>query len=387
MFDVIIIGAGPAGLMAGIMSHKNTLIIEKNNIAGKKLLITGNGRCNVTNNKDNKEFLEQIEHNKKCLYSTINNFGPKDIINFFEDHKVKLKEEENGKMFPIANKSFVIRDALLNAYKGKINYNEEVLDIINDNGYYIIKTNKSEYKCEKLVIATGGSSYKITGSNGSGLKFAKMLNQPIVDIYPAEIPLKLENPTKIPGQAIQNVIVKAGKYKKEGSLLYTHNGLSGLAIMLISEYIFKEKIKEIEIDLMPNINMEELEQEIFNFDREKEIHTFLENYFSKTYSNYILNISSILANKKIKQLNHKEIKNIIINIKKLKYNVKTIENIDLAYVTAGGVDLKYIDTKTFESKINKNLYFAGETLDIHGPIGGYNITLALSTGYTVGVNL
>lgn len=387
MFEVIIIGAGPAGLMAGIMSKKNTLIIEKNNIAGKKLLITGNGRCNVTNNKDNREFIEQIEYNKKCLYSTINNFGPKDIINFFNKNKVSLKEEENGKMFPVANKSFVVRDALLNAYKGKINYNEEVIDINIKDNLYVVKTNKSKYICEKLVIATGGSSYKVTGSNGSGLKFAKMLNQPITEVYPAEIPLKLENPTKIPGQSVQTVVVKAGKYKKEGSLLFTHNGLSGLAIMLISEYIFKEKINEIEIDLLPEINCEDFKRLINNFDREKEVHSFLENYFSKTLTNYLLDLSNIISNKKIKQLNHKEIDNIMLNIKNLKYKVKTFENIDLAYVTAGGVDLKYIDTKTFESKINKNLYFAGETLDIHGPIGGYNITLALSTGYTVGVNL
>ena len=139
--------------------------------------------------------------------------------------------------------------------------------------------------------------------------------------------------------------------------------------------------------MLPEINCEDFKRLINNFDREKEVHSFLENYFSKTLTNYLLDLSNIISNKKIKQLNHKEIDNIMLNIKNLKYKVKTFENIDLAYVTAGGVDLKYIDTKTFESKINKNLYFAGETLDIHGPIGGYNITLALSTGYTVGVNL
>jgi predicted Rossmann fold flavoprotein len=387
MFEVIIIGAGPAGLMAGIMSEKKTLIIEKNDIAGKKLLITGGGRCNVTNNKENREFLNQIEHNKKYLYSTINNFGPKEIINFFETHNVSLKEEEDGKMFPKANKSFVIKEALLNAYKGKINYNEDVEKIIKENDYYIVITNKNEYKTQKLVIATGGSSYKITGSTGDNLKFAKMLKQPVTEIYPAEIGVKLKKPTDIPGQSIDNVIVKAGKRKKEGNLLYTHTGLSGSSVMLISEYIFKDKINEIEIDLLPKYNEEEIKNILNNYDRNKEVHTFLEQYFSKRFSEYLLNYINLEKNIKIKQLNHKELNKLVETIKHIKYNVKNNEEIDLAYVTAGGIDLKYINTKTFESTINKNLYFVGEALDIHGPIGGYNITLALSTGYSAGVSL
>ena len=387
MFEVIIIGAGPAGLMAGIMSEKKTLIIEKNDIAGKKLLITGGGRCNVTNNKENREFLNQIEHNKKYLYSTINNFGPKEIINFFETHNVSLKEEEDGKMFPKANKSFVIKEALLNAYKGKINYNEDVEKIIKENDYYIVITNKNEYKTQKLVIATGGSSYKITGSTGDNLKFAKMLKQPVTEIYPAEIGVKLKKPTDIPGQSIDNVIVKAGKRKKEGNLLYTHTGLSGSSVMLISEYIFKDKINEIEIDLLPKYNEEEIKNILNNYDRNKEVHTFLEQYFSKRFSEYLLNYINLEKNIKIKQLNHKELNKLVETIKHIKYNVENNEKIDLAYVTAGGIDLKYINTKTFESTINKNLYFVGEALDIHGPIGGYNITLALSTGYSAGVSL
>lgn len=387
MFEVIIIGAGPAGLMAGIMSEKKTLIIEKNDIVGKKLLITGGGRCNVTNNKENREFLNQIEHNKKYLYSTINNFGPKEIINFFETHNVSLKEEEDGKMFPKANKSFVIKEALLNAYKGKINYNEDVEKIIKENDYYIVITNKNEYKTQKLVIATGGSSYKITGSTGDNLKFAKMLKQPVTEIYPAEIGVKLEKPTDIPGQSIDNVIVKVGKRKKEGNLLYTHTGLSGSSVMLISEYIFKDKINEIEIDLLPKYNEEEIKNILNNYDRNKEVHTFLEQYFSKRFSEYLLNYINLEKNIKIKQLNHKELNKLVETIKHIKYNVKNNEKIDLAYVTAGGIDLKYINTKTFESTINKNLYFVGEALDIHGPIGGYNITLALSTGYSAGVSL
>lgn len=387
MFDVIIIGAGPAGLMAGIMSKKNTLILEKNDIAGKKLLITGGGRCNVTNNKDNKDFINQIDHNRKYLYSTINNFGPKEIIKFFEKNNVKLKEEDNGRMFPLANKSYVIKEALLNAYKGKIRYNEEVKNINKENDYYVIQTNKNEYTAKKLVIATGGSSYKLTGSTGDNLRFAKKLNQPTTDIYPAEVAIKLENPTNIPGQSIENVIVKSGKIKKEGNLIYTHTGLSGSSIMLISEYIYKDKLKEIEIDLLPQLKEEEIRDFINDFDRNKEIKSLLEKFFSKKYSEYLINLIKLDQSKKVKQLNHQEINKIINTLKHLKYNVKNTENIDLAYVTGGGIDLKYINTKTFESTVNKNLYFVGEALDIHGPIGGYNITLALSTGYSAGVDL
>ncbi|MEG0021334.1 MAG: aminoacetone oxidase family FAD-binding enzyme [Bacilli bacterium] len=383
MYDAIIIGAGPSGLMAGIQCHKKVLIIEKNSNAGKKLLLTGGGRCNLTNKKDLNTFLENVNHNKKYLYSTINTFGPKEIMLFFEQKNVKLKQEEDGKIFPVANKSFVILEALLNSYKGDIHFNEEVIGL--EKGKVI--TNKNIYETKKIIIATGGLSFPQTGSTGDNLKFAKMIKQPITNVYPAEVSINLIDPPNIPGTSIDNVLVKCGKIIKEGNLIYTHKGLSGTSVMLMSEHIFKEKYKEIEIDNIPYQSEEILAFKIKNFDQEKEIHTFLSTIFSKKYSDFILEKANIKRETKIKQLGKKNTIYIINILKHMKYSIKSVESLKNAYVTGGGIDMKFINSKTFESTINPTFYFIGEALDIHGPIGGYNLTLALSTGYSAGKDL
>lgn len=386
MNEVIIIGAGPAGLMTGIMSKKNTLIIEKNNSAGKKLLITGGGRCNITNNKDNKEFLNNIDNNKKYLYSTIFNFGPQEIIDFFNKNNVKLKEEENNKMFPVSNKAYTILECLLNNYNGKINYNEEVLSISKINDNYKVITNKNIYEAQKVVIATGGSSFPKTGSSGDNMKFAKSLLQPTIRLYPAEVGLDLTEKIDIPGSSISNVSIKVDKTVKNGSLIFTHRGLSGESIMLISEYVYKLNKDTIEIDFFPDIDIENLESSIKIYDREKEIHTFFEQFFSKKITEYLISKINLEKNAKIKQLCKTDYKKIS-HLKKMTFNIKKTNILDQAYVTGGGIDMKYINSKNMESTINKGLFFVGEALDIHGPIGGYNLTLALSTGYTAGINL
>lgn len=386
MNEVIIIGAGPAGLMTGIMSKKNTLIIEKNNSAGKKLLITGGGRCNITNNKNNKEFLNNIDNNKKYLYSTIFNFGPQEIIDFFNKNNVKLKEEENNKMFPVSNKAYTILECLLNNYNGKINYNEEVLSISKINDNYKVITNKNIYEAQKVVIATGGSSFPKTGSSGDNMKFAKSLLQPTIRLYPAEVGLDLTEKIDIPGSSISNVSIKVDKTVKNGSLIFTHRGLSGESIMLISEYVYKLNKDTIEIDFFPDIDIENLESSIKIYDREKEIHTFFEQFFSKKITEYLISKINLEKNAKIKQLCKTDYKKIS-HLKKMTFNIKKTNILDQAYVTGGGIDMKYINSKNMESTINKGLFFVGEALDIHGPIGGYNLTLALSTGYTAGINL
>ena len=384
MFDLIIIGAGVSGLMAGIKSNVNTLILEKNNEAGKKLLISGNSRCNLTNNKSNDQFLLNIEVNRKHLYSTINNFGPKEIMDFFIKNDVLLKEETDNKIFPLNNKSESILKVLLKNCKHTINYNEEVIDINKKDNYFEIVTNKNKYLTKKLIIATGGSSYKHTGSTGDNIKFAKKLGQPIVDIYPVEVPIILTNKADLAGTSIDNVLVKCNKIKKSGTFLFTHKGISGSAVMAISEYVYKQNAKEIEVDFLIDYNNDEFLNIINNYDKEKEIHTFLETIFTKKLSLYFLNNINMNKSLKIKQLNNRDKINLIREIKEKRYEIKKVEDINYAYVTGGGIDMKYINSKTMESTIIKNLYFTGEALDTHGPIGGYNITLALSTGYTAG---
>lgn len=383
MYDVLIIGGGPAGLMTSIASgtNKKILIIEKKPSAGKKLLITGGGRCNVTNLKNNNDFLNEVNYNKKYLYSAINTFGPYDIYNFFESNGVPLKEEEDNKIFPVSNKSKDILDVLLKNSNAEINYNEEVLNISQGE----VVTNKSVYKTKNIVIATGGSSFKHTGSTGDNMKFAKMINQPTIELFPAESGIILNESNDLAGTAIENVVAKYQDNESIGNLMFTHKGLSGSAIMKISEYVYKGESKSIIIDLLPTLTKEELIDIVSNYDREKELISLFNEYFTKRFSLYLINKLNI--NKKIKQLSKPEIIMIVNNLKELLFKIDRVEELDKAYVTGGGIDLNYINTSTMESTINPGIYFVGEALDIHGPIGGYNITLALSTGYLAGIKL
>ena len=292
MLDIIIIGSGPAGLMSAIISSKNNkvLVLEKNNCSGKKLLITGGARCNVTNNKNNKDFLEQIDYNKKYLYSTLNTFGPKDIIKFFNENNVLLKEEKENQIFPVSNKSSDILNALLNKIDNNIiSYNEDVKEIIKKENHYEIITNKNTYLTKNVIVATGGSSYKNTGSTGDNIKFAKMLNQPVIKLFPAETSIITKEKNDLAGTSLEYVKVRLNKKITDGNLIFTHKGLSGTSIMKMSEHIYLSNEKIIYIDLNPLKTEEELKNELNNFDREKEIHTYLENYFTKKFSLYLLN--------------------------------------------------------------------------------------------------
>ena len=387
MFDCIIIGAGPAGLMAAIKSSQNNkvLLIEKNSKPGKKLLLTGGGRCNLTNLKTNNEFLNEVNYNKKYLYSAINIFGPNEIYNYFETRNVPLKIEEDNKVFPESNQSVDVLNVLLNELKNvPQNYNETVLEIKNAKIKEVV-TNKNIYQTKNIIIATGGSSFKYTGSTGDNMKFAHMLKQPTIKLFPAETGVKLIEQTYLAGTSILEVTIYFENKKSTGNLMFTHLGLGGSAIMKLSEFIYKSSNKDIKIDLLPNFSKEELLTIINNYNSEKNITSLLNNYFTKKFSLYLVN--KININKRIKSLTKTE-KEIIINIlKELRFEIKEVNELETAYVTGGGIDLKYINSMTMESTINRGIYFIGEALDTHGPIGGYNITLALSTGYLAGLSI
>ena len=270
--------------------------------------------------------------------------------------------------------------------KVTINYNEPVINIEIKNNIKEITTSRASYKTNNLIIATGGSNYRDTGSSGDNLKFAKMLNQPITNIYPAEVGVVLkEDLSFLAGSTINKVIISYMKNKREGNLIFTHKGLSGSAIMLLSEFIAEYNEKEIIIDLLPDLNEQDLLKSINSFNKDKELKSFLNIYFSKRISNYITDKLEI--NCKIKSISEKNKIKVINTIKNFKLEVVSTDKLDFAYVTKGGIDIKYINSKTLESTINKGVYFIGESLDIHGPIGGYNITLALSTGYNAGISI
>lgn len=397
MYDVIVIGAGPAGIMASITASsrsKKVLLIDKNNQIGKKLEITGGGRCNLTNLKNNNEFITAIPNNNKFLYSTLSNFNPQDIYNYFNNLGVKLKMENDNRIFPMDNKSITIINALnkeLIDKKVNIKFNEIVTNIKKNNNYYIVITNNTEYKTKKIIIATGGASYPHTGSTGDGYKLAKLLNQPITKLYPAETFLISKEKSPLYGITIPYTEVTINNITVDGSLLFTHDGLSGPAIFKISEHVYKELEKNnqatISIDLIPNISMNELIDKLQHFDSNKIIKTFISEFIPNRLTLYLLEISNINNNKKILELSKKEQHNLFYILKNYHVDIKNTGTIAQSFVTGGGIDLKYINPKTMESTINPGIYFIGELLDVHGHTGGYNITIALSTGYTAGINI
>ncbi|MEG0025989.1 MAG: aminoacetone oxidase family FAD-binding enzyme [Bacilli bacterium] len=385
MYDVIIIGAGPAGLMAGIKISGRVLFIEKNKQALKKLLLTGNGRCNITNLKDNQTFLNNI-HNKKYLFSALNNFGPQEIYDFFSRNNVLLKEEKDNRLFPKSDKSVDIANVLLKNNSHPINYQETVRQIKINNHIKEVITDKNMYKTKNIIVATGGSSYQYTGSTGDNIKFAKMVNQEVTDIYPCEVGITLVNNPSLAGISLDLVVVTYLKKQTTGNLIFTHHGLSGEAIMNMSENIYQNKEKNLTIDLCPHQTTREILQLISDFDRNKQLNTCLNMLFPKKLSNYIIEINNF-SSCKIKELNEKQIMAVIMTIKNCPFICQKVNSLDYAYITGGGIDMNYINTKTMESINNPGLYFIGETLDIHGPVGGYNLTIALATGYTAGISI
>lgn len=385
IYNTIVIGAGPAGCMAAIEASKKNkvLLIEKNSHILKKLSITGGGRCNVTNNKSVKDFLDNVVVNSKTLFSSLSTFGPTEIRNFFKSNNVILVEEEDNKLFPRSNSSMEIINCFENVIKKNeilVKLNEKVEDIDIVDNLKIIKTNKNIYKCYNLVITTGGKSYSNTGSTGDGYMFSKKLNQPITDLYPALTFLKTKK-HDLAGISIEDVKINLNDKVSRGSLLFTHIGLSGPAIFKISEYVYKELLNNkviIKIDFCPEITSEELFNNLNSYNSKKELLSFLKEYLPKRLA---IKISLEIGNIKIAELSKLKKQNIIDSIKKYEVEILKTGNIEQSIVTGGGIDMKYIDTRTMESKINKGIYYAGEILDTHGITGGYNITIALSTGY------
>lgn len=394
MYDVIVIGSGPSGLMASITAgsrNKKVLLIEKNEKIGKKLELTGGGRCNVTNMKSVKDFINQIPVNSKMLYSTLTSFGPTDISNYFETLGVKLKVEDNDRAFPITNSSISIINALykeIKNYNVELRFNETVKNIELKEEYKEVVTEKETYITKNIIIATGGFSYPTTGSTGDGYRFAKKINQDVTNIYPAETFLKTETSHNLEGITINDVKVYLNDYSESGDILFTHIGLSGPAIFKISEKVYEEllvkKLSVIKIDFLPNIKHEELIDKINNYNPKKEVISFINNFLPKRLSDYL----SVNFNKvKMGSLSKTQKQELVDILKQCPFNIIKTGSLEQSLVTGGGVDMKNINSKTMESTIHKGIYFVGEVLDIHGHTGGYNITIALSTGYTAGKSI
>ena len=394
---VAIIGGGPAGMMCAIKAAENhqVTIFEKNEKLGKKLFITGKGRCNLTNYCDEREFLRNIVNNSSFMYSSIYSFSPFTTYYYFEELGLPLKVERGNRVFPASDKSSDVIKAYekkLKALGVKINLNYEVTSIDKVDGEFMINGRE---KFDKVVIASGGISYKLTGSTGDGYKFAKDFGHKVIDQVPGLIGINLKNNFSLAGLTLKNVELKVLKDKKIlsrefGEMLFTHRGISGPIVLTTSSKINRLKDFEMYLDLKPALDPEKLDARIlrdFHENQNKNLENVMKSLLPRDLIIYVLESAGISGDKKVNQITKEDREGLVRTIKNFGLKFDSLDDIDRAIVTSGGVDVKDIDPKTMESKKVKGLYFIGEVLDLDGLTGGFNIQIANSTGYSCGINL
>lgn len=404
MSKVCVIGGGPAGMFAAIAAaekgHRVSLY-EKNEKLGKKLFITGKGRCNVTNACDTAEIFDKIPGNPKFLYSAIYGYDNFRVMDFFENHGVPLKIERGERVFPQSDHSSDIIKALekeLKKQKVEVKLNAPVKKLLIEEGKVkgILNAERKEEFYDSIVLATGGISYPQTGSTGDGYDFAKECGHTIVEAMPSLVPIVLEEKEylALQGLSLRNVslMIQNGKKKKSyfGEMLFTHFGISGPLVLTISaEYgnlLAKGKIK-LELDLKPALSEKQLDQRLQR-DFEKYINKDFRNALSDLLPAKMIPLivekSDIEAERKIHDITKEERNALGYLIKHLPMTASGVRGISEAIITKGGVSVKNIDASTMESKIIQNLYFAGELIDVDALTGGYNLQIAWSTGYLAG---
>ena len=416
-YDVVIIGGGPAGIMAAGRAGElgaRVLLLEKNERLGKKLLITGGGRCNITNNIiDPKLIAANFGPTGKFLISAFNKFGVKEIIDFFNNRGVTTKIEKDNQVFPISNRSAEVLQALtayLKEGQAEIKLSAEVKKIITDKNKItkVILTSGQKIEADKFIIATGGKSYSITGSTGDAYAWLKKLGHTIIPPRPALVPIILKEKfiKKLEGLSLSQIQITLFNEQKKiislnGDAIFTARGLSGPAILNLSRYINEKSISSdinskasaanfsLSIDLFPEINREELTkklQSLLTKNGNKLFRNVLGNLVPLKMADLLNELAKISPNKKANAINKDDQNKIIELLKSFELEIDCLDNYDKAIITAGGVDLKEIDPKTMRSKIISNLFLAGEILDLDGPTGGFNLQVCWSTGYVAGEN-
>lgn len=400
---VAIVGGGPAGMMVSIIASENkefeVYLFEKNDFLGKKLLITGSGRCNITNaEKDIHKFISSYGKNGKFLFNVYSQFFNNDLISFFEKFGVNFVTEKNGRIFPKSSDANEIIEVLTKKIKqNKVNIKlkKELKEIkLIDSGFKLIFKNE-EFIADKIIITCGGKSYPETGSTGEIFEICKNLGHKIVDLKPSLVPLELNEYfiKDLEGLSLDGIEVNVLKNKKNivkrsGEMIFTRFGVSGPVIFEISKYICRENIKDLvlSIDLKPNFKVEKLNFYIRQIMNEKNITSknLLKLLLPIRLADIFLKLLNIDENKKIKHLNKQEISKLCNLLKNFNFCIKSFGNFNQSMASSGGIDIKSINPKTMESKIIKGLYFAGEVIDIDGLTGGYNLQSAFSTGFVAG---
>lgn len=417
MSKVVIIGGGASGIFSAISSSKmgnEVYIIEKNDRLGKKLRITGKGRCNITFAGDEKDFMNNILVNSKFLYSSYKTFNNQDVLEFFKSIGVDSKLERGNRYFPTSDSATMLVEALIKEVKRlgiKVVYSAKVIDILTEegkvSGVIYNKDNKNtKLVADKVIIATGGASYSSTGSTGDGYTLAKKLGHTIVDIKPALVPLKVleeDEMQKLNPLSLRNVNVTIKNQGKElysgfGEMLFATFGLTGPLVLSASSKIsrvknieqnMKNKSIKLYIDLKPALTEEKLDDRVqrdFEKYSNKEFQNSLGDLLPKKLIDIIIKRSKISPKKKVHQITKEERKNLVNVIKNLDYTLIDFLDLDLGIVTAGGVNVKEVNPKNMMSKKIEGLYFCGEVLDLDGYTGGFNLQIAFTTGYVAGMS-
>ena len=417
---VVVIGGGPAGMMSAIIMAKEAgnevILIEKMKSLGRKLLITGKGRCNITSSLPMEEFIKNTPGNGKFLYSVFNNFSNKDIIKFLNKEGLEVKEERGNRIFPVTDKSQDVLDCFIKKLKKdkvEIHYNEKVEEILYDKKedekiVTGVRTSKGEIKADKVILATGGKSYPLTGSTGDGYCLAQKLGHTITNLKPSLVPIEIFEKSickNLQGLSLRNVSIKIidNENKKEiysdfGEMLFTHFGVSGPIILSSSAHLvryknidekFKNKNIKIIVDFKPALSEEKLEARIlrdFKEFKNKQFKNSLDKLLPQKLIPVIIKLSNINENKKVNEITKEERKQLIILLKNFTLTLEKLRPIEEAIITSGGINIKEINPKTMESKLVKNLYFAGEIIDVDSYTGGFNLQIAYSTGYVAGLS-
>ena len=403
---VIVIGGGPAGMLSAISASiqgNDVTILEKMNSLGKKLCITGKGRCNITSSLPIEEFIKNTPGNGKFLYSAFQNFNNQDIINLLKKEGLKTKEERGNRIFPVTDRASDVLDALikkLKKQKVKIITNAKVDEILVKDGKVIgVMVGNKKYDAEKVILATGGKSYPTTGSTGDGYKLAEKLGHKIIELKSSLVALTAKNNSleickELQGLTLKNVKIKFMQnnkllYEDFGEMLFTHFGVSGPIILSGSAHLVRNSMENVKliIDLKPALSEEKLEERIlrdFSKEKNKDFKNSLDDLLPKKLIPAIVELMNI--NKKVNEITKEERKKLVNLLKKFTIDIQGFRPIEEAIITAGGISTKEINPKTMESKLVKGLYFAGEIIDVDSYTGGFNLQIAYSTGYTAGLN-
>ncbi len=407
MADVIIIGAGAAGLMAAVSAAdmgKEVLIIEKNEFIGRKLRITGKGRCNVTNNCTRDEFFANIPVNSKFLYSAYSKFSSEDTMNFFEDLGVPLKTERGNRVFPVSDKAEDIVNAFRTALaerKVRVMRGKVSDIIISDKTVCGVICKGEKLLSKSVLVATGGKSYPRTGSDGDGYIFAEKAGHRVISPKASLVPIVTEEkyPSEMMGLSLKNVVLtlfdtETNKilHSGMGEMLFTHFGVSGPLVLSASSHIREPRRGRYKlfIDLKPALSEKKLDERIlrdFSEEKNKDLINSLGKLLPAKMIPAVVKLSEIPAEKKVNQISREDRRKLISLIKKFPLTVKEFRPIDEAVITSGGVDTSEIDPKTMESKLCKGLFFAGEVIDTDAYTGGFNLQIAFSTGYSAGISM